>query len=855
MKLLNPAPHARLELLSMNPGENAKEWNIFDSNKRVFKNMIGTVQATTAQVNHIADVAEKRVDKVAGPEGKVEEVTRRILLEGKHDGRDYRVEVDWDNADWFQRQALEAQAIIDFSNGVDPSITAGGTRNYRDNYLFPLISESVGLEHYESNMNKFNNNLHNRKNGGGDRIRLFRRYEKVDGEWVERDLLEIDRDIIKIQMREHNKILNMMPGRKINFDGQRRAPGYTNIIDAASAYFNHTRNLNNSLYGKLTYLKNEQGYPKYDRDAGELHDYFGGAPTLNKVGKSIQRKNPEADVGGYYYTWRNKDPFTNTVRGNYASRSNPDGQQGNFAERSLKEIWMNDHLNIDRDMHILTGKEFLEYEMIEHMMFNEGPVSELTLAFPTIKKNIRNAKSHLLRLKKSWVKVQYSKLRPERKKEVQDAINEQIRKLENSSEIKTIMTADYKKSKKFKDLGDIEQVDIQSNHDYLEGTTQFYTTAALFNQLTRMNKEGNFVDITSTETNRIKAAVAEFKKEVGINYSHKNFDDLYAFGRNTLHNSQQLDRLGEGVPKTGPEIEIDLMNKITERVINDELGFGFLYVLARPKTNSITNKVGIFKGKALPVATQPTTNYKRALRWLTMASRGEFNIPHELQMEARGVRDKWAELDWMWYNFLNAKKGLADMPSQSLTSFYGTTSNSIPDFNYQLNTLFNNYNSVKIGYDKTMASPFGMGHNYSKKMTFLRSLLTISGIGNEDVTGLAKTFSYTAQLMMENRYMNPLRYHTIMSNIAPMINGALSKVTPEGSKIPWLSELATDRMNYVVNDMQSGNVGLNTQTMFTPHDLSMMKKMSEQVDNIRETDTDTWGQIKSEMQVTPKRKC
>ena len=859
LDLLNPVPHGSLEMGSLNSKRNVAEWDKFDANKRVMKNLIGTVQSTTGKVNHVADVAEVR--NIAGRDRNI------VIVDRQTKGQKHFVEVDWNNADWFERQALEAQAIIDFKNGVDPSLLKGGARNYLDNYLFPTMQESSYLGEYGSNMTKFDQNLRNRTiNQTGKRIRMFRRWEKIEGEWRETDLKEIDKDIIKIMMREYNKTVKMMPGRKIHAAGEARTPGYLDLMNTASDYFNYARNVDNSIYTKLAGMRIEGGKFKYDRNSGDLADYFGIDLRTRVEGKRLQKRDPDAfekNRTSYEYTWRSGDPFAEGLKQNYSDRANPDGTKGSFAERALKELWTTDPLNVEKDMQVLTGREFRDYEMIEHMMLDGvAPISELSKAFPKIKKDVSNAKSHLLRLKKQaakhwwWSKNSSTKKMRDRNKEALAAVNEQITKLEQSAQIQSVIGKEYYKSRKWKDLKDIDIVDIQSNKDVIDGTVQYYVTASLYKGI--YDKRGENYDIsaeaTTTYRKELQSAVYEFMKETGTEYGMRNYADMYTFGRKSIHNEMDYDRLRQSGPKEIAKIEQDAMDRITQRVIHEELGFDFLYALARPKANSINNKVGIFRGKVMPVATTPNSNYARALRWLTMAATGRLDIPTEIQQLSRHELLKWQKIDFMWRNFLSGHKGLGDMPASDLVHF-NMYDSGMPEWSRATGNLFNSYNNVKVGYFNHIKNPFGMGDPYGKKFQFLRSLLSIAGLGNDDVNSLSKTFSYTAQLMAENQYMNPLRYHSIMKNIQGDINFALNSVTPEKGKLPWMSNIATDRINHVINSAAPDAVGFNVNAMYNKRELQLMQKMTRQAESIRETQGDIWQDIKDNMKVQPKEKC
>ena len=57
---------------------------------------------------------------------------------------DWEVTVDWDNADWHLRQALEGQMILDMAT-PDLNILSGEKKDWRMDILFPKYSEGKSL--------------------------------------------------------------------------------------------------------------------------------------------------------------------------------------------------------------------------------------------------------------------------------------------------------------------------------------------------------------------------------------------------------------------------------------------------------------------------------------------------------------------------------------------------------------------------------------------------------------------------------------------------------------------------------------------------------------------------------------
>jgi hypothetical protein len=93
-----------------------------------------------------------------------------------------------------------------------------------------------------------------------------------------------------------------------------------------------------------------------------------------------------------------------------------------------------------------------------------------------------------------------------------------------------------------------------------------------------------------------------------------------------------------------------------------------------------------------------------------------------------------------------------------------------------------------------------------------------------------------------------------MKNIREQIGETVSRVYPEGGKVPWLSQLTTDRVNTLIGTKNKGGVGFDTSALFSRYDMYSINKVNTTADVIRETNADIWGDIKSKMEVEPKKK-
>ena len=86
--------------------------------------------------------------------------------------------------EWYHRQALEAQLLIDSWEGVSKALVPGQAVDHRNDFMFPLIGQSMSMD----KVNKGDANTPNNK-----RVRIFQKWE--NGNEVE--LNQVDKALIR----------------------------------------------------------------------------------------------------------------------------------------------------------------------------------------------------------------------------------------------------------------------------------------------------------------------------------------------------------------------------------------------------------------------------------------------------------------------------------------------------------------------------------------------------------------------------------------------------------------------------------------------------------------------------------
>ena len=762
-----------IELLSHAPKNEIDSWNSFHSNKRVMdKRGIGTVQSSVSMVNHIRNISEISQDG------------RYVVFKLK-DGS--TVEVDWNNKNWFERHALEAQSMIDHSEGVDMQLV-GEIGGWRGRYLFPNASTldkniSVGKERFLNNEGKYdserlNQFVENKKNGTDkSRVRIFRRYaEKLNADGTRKELPlndpgnEVVTDMIHVLMNHYNQLLQLAPGRRVYKRGEAQSHSYQDYIDRSNEYFNGANDITSYVFTHLKRMKDKTGAKKYLNPA-LLGNYFGNEKNelkRNKYSKSKWKKKEDL-TNQDFYDWWHSSPFAGGTIENMKLRAGDPNKieggaqeisNGSLIERSMYKIWRKDPLSY-HDKIVMDNKTFAEYDKIETILLqNESfKMDEIINIMPSLLSDVKQAKSQILRLNKMAYRVSRNyKMPKKRREEILESINEQKR--EYNEQIKPLLTNEYKKSGRYKDLGKIEIVGIENNQSVIDATVSLYVANNL-RSLIHPKSNGGYKEFLKEARSMVGKEYHDLHNMTGFEYGERTLVDIE--GRRT-RTDKKLSAF---------EVEKAIEAKITEGV--KKYGAAFLFDFMMPSTNSVAMKMGVFHGKPMPVSTKNNSNYKRVLRWLLKAQQNQLE-----GLESVGSQDAIGRIlqridrtDYAWRNFFNGN--LRDLPTGE-AEWFGMMSNGVPEWHWRMKSLFRDYTDIRIGRDVTKDGFFGMGNRYSNNLKFFRKLFQHDKSTNFESD--AKQLSYINQLMMENRYMNPYKYISLMEGVSEATKRASNEVFP-----------------------------------------------------------------------------
>jgi len=835
-----------IKLLPENPEIGSRNWQKLDGNRRVLSAARGLVQGTSAIVKHMDNVAEVQSDG------------RKVLMrnpnKGKGENGYWEVEMDWNNADFHLRQALEGQILLD---ATSPNTELFKTSmEWRWDFLFPKYSDrrSLAKEDFMNEDGTYNTSnlrsfINGKKTGIGEyadhRVRLFRQWEWIDTPEgkvrQEVDLGQVQIDLIKGMMGKYGELLRVTPGRNVYSKGTSSSPKYTDLISHAQSYFNYAKNFESASFHRLENMmihnptnpnRPIRKFKDGSRHAQSFYDLFG--PRYQK-GKGKD--------GAEYYKkssprYSTKSPWADGVVQNMRSRwESPDA--GGVVERMLRQIYMRDPLKaLMSDTHILTNKGFIEMENLSSELLTNEKFSptEMSSIMPKLLGQMNHDVDVIKQLKFKWVKLNNSRIRG--KKVKLDQLNKEIAKLEEK--LKPLLTKEYWKTRRAKDIGRPDKIEIKNDRSVIDGTVQYYVMDHLSRSWYENRNMGGYKD-----------QLRELRIYFGKNYSARH--DLMGIDKHrdrSMYSEDMRKYLAE--TKDMKEIEATGEKMLTDGVMKN--GLSFLWDFAMPSVSTIENKIGIFQGNVMPVSTSSNGNYKRAIRWLLKGAAGQLDPsvyaenPNRKQ-NFREVLENIAEIDFVWRRYFQGLKGKDYIPLDAAES-NKLMSYGAPKWHWKLKNMFSKYTDISIEKDVNEFNPFGMGRKYDMNIEFFRSLSNLnSTLGEADFNQGARVLSYTNQLMMQNGYMTPLKHIGLMASVSQKLGPMMEKVFPSqidirtGKALPLKPFDMLNNPLYVLlggGYMNGPGLTLDPWRSMSNYEQNSVKRMMNQVRDINSANKNHW---------------
>jgi len=815
-------PSQGLELLAS--GDNNERWETFDGNNRVFKKGIGVVQKTIRLVNHLANLGIKNTDKNSNTFG----MNDLMRVKGK-DGKEYTIAVDYDNASFFERNALEGQLIIDYWKGVSPDIVRD-MPGYRGDYLFDFEG-SIGKEDVDDLAQR----LDNRKDTDGphkSRIRIFRKFDS-DGKEVA--LSDLDQTILKTLMKQHGDFLALQ-GNVYDNTGMSNKSTYQDIMDIGGNYFKHMRNLDNAVYNaaKYKHAKHEdfesyfESKSKVRAKSNKKRDYLKG-DAFDRLDKEIKIERAEKPMSGTHtYQWMTRSPFLKRVLKKGEEVALINGKEGSVIERFYRVIVQKDPLGMaanNKAQMIPNGKLFEELESAKFMLldqnarFGDIPNERLGEILPVLTKDINTDIKTLRYLGRVINSIQYSRNLTQAQK------TKRIEALKVYLKEKQEVLKDYL-PKEYMETGDIKYLKTLKTVKLDEEPEQIYATKVMMT----LHEPSTLIRYNGDDKVGYDQSLREVRSMGGEEYG-----ELFSGRKTNAHGKRTYMTDAIRQTKMNPlddmkAIEDQIQDKLIEGY--NHYGMAFLIDYAMPKSEETS--IALFNNNPMVYSIRANSNFKRMIRTLfeihdTATSKvAKTEIKESLELLAKRYN--------AYSNFFDNNNHLTPLKDQDLLSVI----NNAPGFSKKLTGTFDRYESLKIEKSIFEQDIFGMGGEYGHQASFFRNLMNDAfgkKTGNT-VKEITDTFSYTHQLMMENDYMNPVSYYQMIENVA----SDLSKLGLDNPLTYGLSGGQTDKLsphkfspNMSLMSGGPGEGGLSIQpfSLLSTYRMNMLQKMIKQGKDIK----------------------
>jgi hypothetical protein len=768
------------------------------------------------------------------------------------DGEKYTVEVDYDNADFFARTALESQLIIDYWKGVSGDIV-NEMVGHRSDYLFQTMDKSIHQGEVASLQERQQNQL--ALGPESSRIRIFRKFRVADGKKEEVDLSGIDKTILQTLMQKHSKLLTLST-EVYDGSGQGKPATYENIISIANAYFNgHMSEITNAVYlnvrskyGKEKDFKaifnSEQ---KVNQDNVNKLKYLWG-DRKDQLVKDIQTEKeivkPLA-FGKYTYQWWTTSPFLKGVITNGQETQRSRGSHGSVVERIYREILHRDPFGGEgkdgKSEVMLQGDIYNEMQaaaneiMNPDRSFGDDPVARMKEILPKIVKDVNEDIKQIKSFKRIIGQVVKNKELPQKVKDKRiDSMNEIIKQRE--ALVKDYLSTEYLEKGESKYLKSLKMVDITRDKDMENGTIQWYTLHEMVERFRPDHSIRQFVE-----------AIGEARKLGAELYSDWNEQgSIMPFRGTSMHDETKMLRRMDPLDSI-KDIEAELMTKLDDGY--NKWGMSFIFEYAMPTRDDGT-VIGVFNGNPMPVTTKSSGRFKRGLRFLF----DKHNTTKNKQKKQAILEalESLAHRSSAYRNYFDQNYGLIPLKDQDILGAI----NNVPGFNKKISSTFDRYETINMDKGVFSRDAFGMGPEYDSSVSFYRRLIGDAFGNNKEMRykDLESALSYTNQLVMENNYMNPMSYFMMTEKIRnDLVELGLDKAAQTGIDGQTLSPHATSPELAVLVGRGDG-VSIKPMALLSDYRLNMLKKLIKQGRDMKTNQkrpiSEDWNQAREEYEKT-----
>ena len=836
--------------------------NLAASNE-LYTKSIGLVQKVPRMLNYIDGLGSK----VSAEDKQMSDHKQsKVLFEGFSGAQretKYKIVIDYDNTDFYQRSAIETQGIIDGEGELNNNI-AEHIYTWRDEFLFPTREKSIIPSEIKDNggIGFIKSIERNGKSIDNKRVRIFRRLElnQSTGRYEERtDLSTLDKAILKEMVSEYGNLLSVTGDSVYENSGESKTTSFEERMAAIERFSKFNTNLSNSLYYRLrnryiNYKKDRNGRlinkSKWKNDL-EFQSLFNISDPIPYKGKNDKGENRKGT-----YRVSNSLMFNPTVKQNSESYGN--GSRGSAVERALYQIY-DANLFGDTKDESLTGesRKILDNWYNEMISDPDKPLSDIKKDGDNLTNNLKREVGRINKhintiksLKKTINKIRFNKnLRMDRKQASIQKLNESIKAQEEL--VRKWLTKEYGFSKKSQDLKNINFVDVNTR-GLKEGTIYYSTMDAIEKTL-----PFNINNFGLTDDNGGKQFLNDIKAYRRLFYSNNDrLGEVLKYGTKT-HLTAEQKRFLQSKPDqtTHYELETELLAKGVARY-----GLKFIWAFMKPALNKYN--IGIHNGNPVAVpfeATEtydPSSRYRRGISFLTEYAKGSQKLRDLgaetydplMQSYAKSSLAYLQLTETKFRRFFDNRFDINSLISKNIgDSFvYGFDkavkasyeSIRLPDFHNDLQR--NLYDFGSINWNKTgerIKSGFGLMNDHL--LDFYREIMVVSG-KDKEFDNYLNSMNELQNISMSNKIMNPIEYmhirNQIDNDVKRVAKMVLTSGLKDGNEKP---EIVKKLMNNPVFALMGGGsymkgLSLEKQSNFNLKTLSDIHKISNKIEKVKD---------------------
>lgn len=746
------------------------------SNAVLSKKAIGVVQNVPRKLQYLQNLSTKV--------GEGDPVLQRFKDEGREDspnvlmytpnpeGGQYRIVIDFDNLDSFQRGALETQYMIDLSGGANAELM-GNIRDWSDRYLFPRADESINASEVKKlGIGFVQSNVRNKNNS--KRIKIFRKFDD-EGREIE-FLTDLEKDMIKTMMNEYGKLLNVSGTKTFANGGENRSISYDDVYSASERFFLFNKDLSNSLYYRLRKRKDKSGNPYYNNN--QFKEMF-------RAERRTFKDKFDKDKEKVYFK-PTRDMFDGRGEGiKQHSIGIFNGERGSVLERTLRPMWEADVFESSKQ------KKFMDNSKVTAIMNGEmdswyqqlvtGSIDDHSVTVDRMQSSIvgsiteyNSAAYYISKLKGQIVRTQKNYNIPYKARvSIVNKLNKTIKSV--SDKVRELAPDKFWETQKSKDLTKFTFTPVVGR-DIKDAVVQFNTIDNL----------SKFYSGISSDGRKHLQAIKDIRKLFYNNFS--NLKDVLQYGDKTILNKQSMDFL-----RNMPDLTTfrDIETKMLTEGWNKYGGIPFVLEFMKSPRNDFN--IGIHNGKLIPMPYGKTGRYKRGLQFLSEMANETVYDDGRIQMadfdkglpsQAKQALKILQITEANHRRFIENKFDMRNISDENYTVDIGDglrfslENIRIPSFGRRLENVVDNFQSIKWTRN-TSRNGDAFNPINDSYLRFYSDLMEVAG-RKEEFAEYLDIMNGLKSDMISNRVINPVRYLSDKAKIEKDLKHMVTDVITSG---------------------------------------------------------------------------